>query len=178
VDVRRVVTGHNGQGKAEIVEDTMVQPLRLAMRPGGEVHSLWGSDVVRSFPDDGSRPEVDGSFPPVGGFRWGIFNLVPVGAPLQDLSEEEKAAALAEYEEALPGASQHLEASGMHTTASIDCGIVLSGQAILELDDGAKVTLNPGDTYVQNGTRHRWLCGGDSPAVVAAILIGANHSSA
>ena len=64
---------------------------------------------------------------------------------------------------------------GMHTTATIDYGIVLSGQAVLELDYGATVVLNPGDTYVQNGTRHRWSNRGDAPAVIAVTLLGAHH---
>jgi mannose-6-phosphate isomerase-like protein (cupin superfamily) len=85
---------------------------------------------------------------------------------------------LAEFEQKLPGMAEHLEPAdpGMHTTASIDFGVVVSGQATLELDDGAKVALNPGDTYVQNGTRHRWSNTGDVPAVLAVALIGANHT--
>ena len=63
----------------------------------------------------------------------------------------------------------------MHTTATIDYGVVISGQATLELDDGAKVALDAGDTYIQNGTRHRWSNPGDVPAVLAVALIGANH---
>jgi quercetin dioxygenase-like cupin family protein len=63
----------------------------------------------------------------------------------------------------------------MHTTATIDYGVVLSGEVILELDDGAKLTLRPGDTYIQNGTRHRWSNTGDVPAVLAVALIGAHH---
>ena len=47
----------------------------------------------------------------------------------------------------------------------------------LELDDGATVTLHPGDTYVQNGTRHRWSNEGDVPAVIAVVLIGAHHDT-
>jgi quercetin dioxygenase-like cupin family protein len=31
---------------------------------------------------------------------------------------------------------------------------VLEGEVWLELDDGAEVRLRPGDTVVQNGTRH------------------------
>jgi quercetin dioxygenase-like cupin family protein len=64
----------------------------------------------------------------------------------------------------------------MHTSATIDFGVVLSGQAILELDDGVSVTLDAGDTYVQNGTRHRWSNAGDVPAVVAVTFIGARHA--
>jgi hypothetical protein len=44
------------------------------------------------------------------------------------------------------------------------------------LDDGATVVLNPGDTYIQNGTRHRWSNRGEVPAVLAVALIGANHT--
>ena len=82
-----------------------------------------------------------------------------------------------ELEQKLPGLAAHAERDhpGMHTTATIDYGIVLSGQATLELDDGAKVTLSAGDTYVQNGTRHRWSNPGDVPAVLALTLIGVNH---
>jgi quercetin dioxygenase-like cupin family protein len=63
----------------------------------------------------------------------------------------------------------------MHTTATIDYGVVISGEAVLELDDRQKVTLRPGDVYVQNGTRHRWSNEGDVPAVIAVTLLGAQH---
>jgi quercetin dioxygenase-like cupin family protein len=65
----------------------------------------------------------------------------------------------------------------MHTSATVDFGVVLSEQATLELDDGATVALNPGDTYIQNGTRHRWSNRGDVPAVLAVALIGADHAN-
>ena len=44
----------------------------------------------------------------------------------------------------------------------IDFEVVLSGEVICELDDGAEVTLKQGDTFVQNGTRHRWRNPGPS----------------
>jgi quercetin dioxygenase-like cupin family protein len=87
-------------------------------------------------------------------------------------------AALAEFARKLPGLAEHLEPAepGMHTSATVDYGVVVSGQATLELDDGEKVVLNPGDAYVQNGTRHRWSNSGDVPAVIAVSLIAANHA--
>ncbi|HEX3980181.1 MAG TPA: cupin domain-containing protein, partial [Acidimicrobiales bacterium] len=54
-------------------------------------------------------------------------------------------------------------------------GVVISGEAVLELDDGATVTLRAGDSYIQNGTRHRWSNTGDVPAVIAITLVGAHH---
>jgi mannose-6-phosphate isomerase-like protein (cupin superfamily) len=177
MDVRRVVTGHDPEGRAVFVTDEEVVPVTLALLPGSEFHQLWGSETPRRFPDDGARPDARSYFPPVDGFRVGFFTIPPdggAGAPA-DFDIE---AALAEFEERLPGMAEHLEQDepGMHTSATVDFGVVLSGQATLELDDGATVELNPGDTYIQNGTRHRWSNRGEIPAVLAVTLIGAHHS--
>ena len=176
MNVRRVVTGHDAGGKAIFVGDEQVAPVTLALLPGSEFHQLWGADATRTFPDDGSTPEAVTYFPPVGGFRFGFFTIAPdggAGAP----ADLDIGAALAEFEQKLPGMAGYLEPAdpGMHTTATIDYGVVLSGQATLELDDGVMVALNAGDTYIQNGTRHRWSNTGDVPAVLAVALIGAEH---
>ena len=176
MNVRRVVTGHDAEGKAVVVSDESVPPITAALVPGVEWHVLWGADAPPTFPDDGSMPRAERYFPPVGGFRFGFFNIPPgtsSGVP-EDLDFE---AAFAELQEKLPGLAEYMEPDepGMHTTASIDYGIVLSGEATMELDDGAMVTLRPGDTYVQNGTRHRWSNTGDVPCVLAVTLIGVNH---
>lgn len=176
MDVRRVVTGHDGAGKAVFVSDEQVAPIVASMLPGNEFHRLWGGDEAPHFPDDGSRPDDRQYFPPVGGFRFGFFTIPPdggVGAP-PDLDFE---AAMAEFEEKLPGLAGHMEPAepGMHTTATIDFEVVLSGTVTLELDDGAKVDVGPGDTVVQNGTRHRWSNAGTEPAVLAVFICGAHH---
>ena len=64
---------------------------------------------------------------------------------------------------------------GMHRTDSTDFGVLLSGNIVVELDDGAELLLSPGDVVVQNGTRHRWRVVGDVPATMAAFIIGAHH---
>src|SRR6476620_7077281 len=51
MDVRRVVTGHDGDGKAVFVSDTTVAPVTLALLPGSEFHQLWGADEPPRFPD-------------------------------------------------------------------------------------------------------------------------------
>lgn len=176
MDKRRVVTGHNAEGKAVFVSDEAVAPVTLALLPGYEFHLLWGADSTVTFPDDGERPASKGYFPPIGGFRFGIFTIPPDGGagPPADLEIE---AAHAEFREKLPGLSERLEPDnpGMHTSSTIDYGIVLSGEATLELDDGSKLSLGAGDTYVQNGTRHRWSNRGAVPAVIAVTLVGADH---
>ena len=176
MDVRRVVTGHDAEGKAVFVSDEKVPPIVTSLLPGNEFHRLWGGDEAPHFPDDGSRPDDHSYFPPVGGFRFGLFTIPPdggAGAP-PDL---DMGAALAELEANLPGLAGHLEPDdpGMHTTATIDFEVVLSGTVTLELDDGAKMTFSPGDTVVQNGTRHRWTNPGTEPAVLAVFICGAHH---
>ena len=176
MDVRRVVTGHDAAGKAVFVSDSTVAPVTLALLPGSEFHQIWGADSPPHFPDDGSMPPHVTYFPPLGGFRFGFLTVPPdggAGAPA-DLDME---AALAEFAEKLPGLADHMEPAdpGMHTTATIDYEVVISGQPTLELDDGAKVTLGVGDTVVQNGTRHRWSNAGAEPAVMAVVLVGATH---
>lgn len=97
------------------------------------------------------------------------------GQPPPDL---DPAAAQAEVQEKLPGLLSHMEPddSGMHTTDTIDFEVVLSGEVILELDDGADKVLRAGDTVVQNGTRHRWRNAGATPAVIALFITGAHRS--
>jgi mannose-6-phosphate isomerase-like protein (cupin superfamily) len=176
MDVRRVVTGHDTAGKAVFASDGPVAPITTALSPGAEFHQLWGADEAPRFPDAGDRPAPTTYFPPVGGFRFGHFTLPPEGSA-QLPADLDIAAALADMEQKLPGMTSHMEpdAPGMHTTATIDFEVVLSGQVTLELDDGASVTLNPGDTVVQNGTRHRWSNPGDVPVVIAVFLVGAHH---
>jgi len=176
--VRRVVTGHDTAGKAVFVSDEEVDGIRPMLNPLGEFHRLWGGDEVSRFPDDGSLPPHHDYFPPVGGFRFGFFALPPVGA--QGLPEGvDLAAGIAEFEERLPGIGAHMEPAepGMHTTATIDFEVVLEGDVWLELDDGAEVQLRPGDTVVQNGTRHRWHNRGDTQARLAVFIVGAHHAT-
>jgi mannose-6-phosphate isomerase-like protein (cupin superfamily) len=179
MDIRRVVTGHDAAGKAIVVDDQMVAPVTSTLAPGTEFHRMWGADSIRRFPDDGSMPGALTYFPPKSGFRFGFFTIPPDGdgGLPEDFDLE---AALEEFERKLPGMAEHLDPAepGMHTTASIDYGVVISGQATLELDDGVKVVLNTGDSYIQNGTRHRWSNTGDIPAVIAISLIGAEHQTA
>jgi len=174
---RRVVTGHDGNGKAVFASDEEVHPLTMTLLPGAEFHRLWGADRAQSFPCDGSPTAQPSYFPPVGGYRFGLFTVAPANIPVP--AHLDLPAALAEVEEKLPGLLAHMEFDnpGMHTTDTIDFEVVLSGEVVLELDDGAEKALRPGDTVVQNGTRHRWRNPGTEPAVLAVFITGAFRAS-
>ena len=173
--VRRVVTGHTPEGKSMVASDTEVDAITLDVMPGAEFHRLWGADESPTFPDDGSPHPNLTYFPPLGGFRFGLFTVPPQSTRLQEGLDI--AAAFAELEEKLPGMAACWERAtpGMHTTDTIDFEYVLSGEVWLELDDGQEVHLRPGDTVVQKGTRHAWRNKGAEPCRMVVCLIGANR---
>jgi mannose-6-phosphate isomerase-like protein (cupin superfamily) len=175
--VRRVVTGHTPEGKAIVASDEQVDSIVLSKLQGNEFHRLWGGDEVSVFPDDGSPRANPRYFPPVGGFRFAMFTVPPAGTALPSGVTPDDVAA--ELEEKLPGLAEHMEpdAPGMHTTDTIDFEYVISGRAILELDDGVTVEIGPGDTVVQNGTRHAWRNPHSEPCRMVVFLVGAERKA-
>lgn len=172
---RRVVTGHDADGKAVFASDSEVETIRLSLVPGMEFVRVWGRDDTARFPDDGAAPADLPYFPATTGLRFGMFTVPPDATAMpEDLDIE---AALVEAEEKLPGMAGHMEVEnpGMHTTASIDFEYVVSGRVVLELDDGATRELGPGDTVIQNGTRHAWRNPFDEPCTMVVALVGAHH---
>jgi mannose-6-phosphate isomerase-like protein (cupin superfamily) len=171
MNVRRVVTGHDASGKSVFVSDEAVAPL-----PTTGFHRLWGGDETPQFPDDGSVPPHHMYFPPIGGFRFGMFSLPPESTAGADI---DASVGPVDIEAEVPGLLRYMDQSdpGMHATDTIDFEVVLEGTVILDLDDGAKITLQPGDTVVQNGTRHRWSNPGDTTARLAVFMCGASHAA-
>ena len=174
--VRRVVTGRTATGTSVIVSDDSVEAISVALAPNSQWHNIWGVDEIQTLPHDGAAPAVSEYFPPVDGFRFGFFSVAPQ-ATSQLPADLDLLAALDEFESKLPGLARHMEPAdpGMHASHTVDCGVVLSGEVVLELDDGQSVSLGAGDTFVQNATRHRWSNVTNVPAVIAVAMIGARH---
>ena len=174
--IRRVVTGHDDAGNAVFASDEVVEPITLDVVPGAQFFRIWSGDEPPRFPDGGVHPRgVQQYFPPVGGFRFGLFSIAPDATVFtEDLDIE---AALTEMEAQLPGLAGHMEPEnpGMHTSATIDYEFVVSGRVVLELDDGATRKLSAGDTVVQNGTRHAWRNPYDEPCLMVGVIVGAHH---
>jgi quercetin dioxygenase-like cupin family protein len=63
-------------------------------------------------------------------------------------------------------------ASRVHRTDSIDYAVVISGEIDMELDNSI-VHLKAGDVLVQRGTIHNWVNRGNTPCVIAFVLIDA-----
>src|SRR5215468_8419919 len=101
MQIRRVVTRINADGKAEIASDSAVESLTLAALPGLEFHRLWAVDGVPPLPHGGDLTTPLPYFPATPGFRFGLFTLPPDST--QAPEDIDSAAAVAEVEEKLPG---------------------------------------------------------------------------
>ena len=136
---------------------------------------LWGGDTAPTFSDDGSPYPIPTYFPPLGGFRFVVFTISPDSTVVPEGVDVE--AETKKILEIFPDAYTYMEPDhpGMHTTDTIDFEYVLSGEVWLELDDGVQVHLKPGDTVVQNGTRHAWRNKGNEVCRMLGILLGAHR---
>jgi hypothetical protein len=114
--------------------------------------------------------------PPPGGTNL-MFITVPPDAAIMS-PDFDPAAAGGEYMRVLPGLAEKFEVHhpGMHTSDSVDYGVLIDGELYLELDDGATRKLAPRDVVIQNGTRHAWRNKGDKPATMLFVLVGIKRS--
>jgi mannose-6-phosphate isomerase-like protein (cupin superfamily) len=171
--LRRVVTGRNRAGKAIIVQNG-VSPRVVTTEtlPGLALVEVWATDTMPTVPVTpvDLTPTMESFVPGPGGTRFRIVQFP--GASTRAFDQE---AFRHEYLVKAPGLAEAMELrdSGMHTTDSVDYGVVISGEITLEVDDGATVSLKQGDCVVQNGTRHAWRNRNTTPCVMAFVLVGA-----
>jgi quercetin dioxygenase-like cupin family protein len=141
--IRRVVTGHDAQGRAVVKIDELCKNL-ISRRPQHQSCVIWSSGT---FPAD-IADERDGGAREVG-------TTDPNGTVFR----------VVEY---APGVAPR-----NHRTESIDYAVVLSGEIDMELDEGVTVHLRQGDALVQRGTIHNWVNRGTQPCVIAFVLVAA-----
>jgi mannose-6-phosphate isomerase-like protein (cupin superfamily) len=161
--VRKIVTGTQADGRSGFVIDEEISTSQIWV-------DIWGSDSPFRLPSDGSQPLYSSIFPPEGGVRTGLAIHVPEGEAESRLGMlrasvgNERLDAFADFE---------IGNDGMHITATVDIGIVLSGSVYLELEEGEEVLLCSGDVVIQNGTRHAWHNRGEVDCVMLVTIVGA-----
>ena len=152
LQVRRVVTGHDANGKAIIASDECMKGVSAPARPYISRCEIWSTDKMPVDNSEGAAAEAQ---------RKGFVvrhNYVGSGQ-----------GTVIRVTEFAPGSPKF-----MHRTETVDYAILLKGECDLELDDGERVSLKPGDVVVQRGTMHAWVNTGGEPCVFAFILIDAD----
>lgn len=178
MQIRRVVTGKNAAGKSVVLSDGH-SPREMVLKhtPGFVSSPQW---LVAGTPDLADRQTEtmvgDGSLlAPPGGACFLVVTFPPDAVMMSPSFDPMQA--MPEHAAAAPGIAETFEPDnpGMHTTPTLDFATVVKGQIVLELDDGATVTLNAGDTIVQQGARHAWRNPGTEPATVSFVMLGARN---
>jgi quercetin dioxygenase-like cupin family protein len=153
--IRRIITGNDERGKSRVVWDGPAPGTHESNFRGRGHTDFW---VWRETP-----PALDGNedaglwndeFPgPVGGGHLRVVHW---------LAKTEESPPNEPYKSPEPhgrtwdrGGGNHYNRSYMHKTKSLDYGILLSGERVMELDD-CKVTLKPGDVVIDVGAWHLW----------------------
>ncbi len=148
--IRRVVTGHDEQGRAVVKIDEVCQHFR-AGRGNANVCNIWTTDTTPAN-NDGDDDK---------GMRPGVFTMIHDGTVFRILDFH-------------PGLEKR-----SHRTDSIDYIVVMQGKIDMELEPGGEVvTLKQGDVMVQRGTVHNWINPYNETCVMAVILIHAKSVEA
>jgi len=171
--IRRVVTGHDANGKSVFIFDGQA-PHVFTRGPGSAVVTeLW---QTRGAPADngGNEDAVPAAFrlhPPAQGSALRIIEYPPDRERLPALKRELAAPDDGSGRGAAAdrGNPRH---PGFHKTNSVDYAIVLAGEIYALMDEG-EVLLKAGDALIQRGTNHAWSNRSDAPATVAFVLIDA-----
>jgi hypothetical protein len=172
--IRRIVTGHDGEGKSIIVTDAPAPRVFPLDGRGSAFIELWTTRTTPAPIDRASgEPAEEGIHlhPPKNGTRLRIVDFPPEDADtLAQLTPEAVRAAFTAIHAAdsIPaGPSPH---PLMHRTESVDYGLVLDGELILVLD-GSETLVRAGDVVIQRGTSNAWANRSGRPARMAFILI-------
>lgn len=175
--IRRVVIGQATDDRTVVLGDEDVSPITVSLFPGAEFLRVWGSDGTPQLPAAADRAQPTDWFPPPGGFRFAVVTLPPNTVTMPE--DLDIGAALVEFSEKLPGLAEVMEPDnpGMHTTDTVDVVLIVSGEATLDMGDGAEITLEAGDCVVQHGTRHAWRNPTSQPCTMASAIFGAQRTA-
>jgi mannose-6-phosphate isomerase-like protein (cupin superfamily) len=173
--IRRVVTGHDKNGKSMIVSDGLAPVVNRDRTPRRDRRTtdLWvttGMPVIVSAqePDPTLEP---GNFIMPMGVKMRINEVAPEPPEVRNLPLDQAIARLKPEGGAAPKAGSG-HSSSLHRTRTVDYAVVLEGEMTLYLDEGETV-LKKGDVVIQRGTSHAWRNRSDKPVRMLYVLIDA-----
>jgi quercetin dioxygenase-like cupin family protein len=173
--IRRVVTGHDVNGKAVVIEDGYAPVVRTnPLRPGHVSTDLWRTSsspvVLKGTEPDPTLGLRQVHAAPMGTvFR--ISEVAPETDAIRNLTPEQAREAFrnqgAEAASTYGRGGRH---PMMHRTETVDYAVVLDGEITMLLDD-TEVHLKTGDVVIQRGTNHAWSNRSGKPVRMLYVLI-------
>jgi mannose-6-phosphate isomerase-like protein (cupin superfamily) len=174
--VRRIVTGHDEQGRSVITSDASAPVVRTNPRRVGYcVTELWMTQETPAFVGNEPDPTPLRPLtlePPRQGTVVRIVEFGPEGEWLEKMD----AAGTREAWGAMGTDTASTNHTGsakhplMHRTQSVDYGLVLEGEITLVLDQ-EEVLMRTGDFVVERGTNHAWANRSGKPCRILFVLI-------
>ncbi len=152
--IRRVVTGHDPDGKSVVLSDG----------PPPQHHNMSGPGVGANFVEIWSTPDPVPQLTslPAAEPNERAFTIMPPTGHLLRIIE-------------LYPAKDGGKRTVMHRTKTLDYVVVIEGEVVLALSDG-EVVLKTGEVVVQRGTDHAWENRSDAVARMAFFHIDADFS--
>ena len=179
--IRRVVTGHDDQGRAVIIADD-IAPNAFASPtiPGFGASVPWLTTVPIDHVTDHDPAGAGSTIPTFPGTGETVFRIAEF--PPDDVYPENAQDTIFDEIDGKSEAQDGAKHSAgkhfwFHRTDSLDYAIVLEGEITLLVDEG-EATLRAGDVAIQRATSHAWSNRSDKIARVAFILIGTEPISA
>ena len=175
---KRALTGRDDAGKSVFKSfDVTSKVVEIDSNPGLTFYELYMTEGVPALTGLEPDPMLAGTkaFPGPGGTLFRLISYPPKRPPdWQRPPGSTFEGGLKELSDKVGGMGDYFDRSapGMHTSDTIDYGVVVRGEMTLELDDGKMIHLRQGDCIVQNGTRHRWRNPLPEPCLMAYVSVG------
>lgn len=169
--VRRVLTGHDAEGKSMIIADGEAPNVKeMGSNSGLAITELWetASTPASNEGDKDAGNRKVRLEPPKNGT---VFRIVefPPDAQWQGRADARKWAEAIDADHVPDRSSSD---PMMHKTSTVDYIVVLKGEIYAILGKG-ETLLRAGDVFVQRGTNHSWSVRGSEPCVIGVVLVDA-----
>jgi quercetin dioxygenase-like cupin family protein len=173
--VRRVVTGHDENGKAIVISDGLTPNLKTnPLRPGHRTTDIWKTTAApvilsKEEPEPTAGPRI--IHPTPQGTIIRIAEMQPETDEIRNLTPEQSREIFrAVGNEAASTFGRGGRHPLMHRTETLDYAVILEGELTMLLDE-SEVTLKTGDVLIQRGTNHAWVNRSNKVCRILFVLI-------
>ncbi|OUU79143.1 MAG: hypothetical protein CBC38_05205 [Gammaproteobacteria bacterium TMED78] len=173
MSIRRIITGHDKNGKAVVISDESVKNIvKPENRPGVAIHNIWKNDSspAKVFGPEETTNETIGLLPPKNGSVFRIIHFPPEKDWIDNIDHKKAQDAWKSIGAEGVGVSDKPLHPLMHKTETIDYALCIEGEMHMVMDD-SETLIKKGDVVVQRGTNHAWSNRSSDYCIMMFVLI-------